>query len=146
MLHLYTNYSDNRVVSKNINLLESLNYVRKKRTSDFTPSISCVESANINNANYCFLDETGKYYFIVDKVRSNGGLVELTLTEDVLMTFISNINNLTAMVERQEFKRNIQLVDNKMIMQSNTNFFAKQVGNPVIADYNIFITTCGGGE
>lgn len=139
---LYQMTSDKRTYNKNKTKLTEINCEYKQPIDIVNPVV--ILKGKFTNCNYIYLEDFKRYYFVNKIVGLCDDIVSLQCHCDVLSS--NNILGLQALVERQEFKRNSQLVDNQIIMQSNTNFFAKQVGNPVIADYNIFITTCGGGE
>lgn len=140
----YKNNSDNRVVNKQLTIIKELNITRKIEKSIFEPVIEIVKDKEINNCNYVYIEEFNRFYFVVDIMEMDGNIYRITMKEDVLTSFKNSILNLKACVERQEFKRNTQIVDNELILQSNNNFICKTVGNPVIANYNIYLTTCGG--
>lgn len=140
----YKNNSDNRVVNKQLTVIKELNITRKIEKSIFEPVIEIVKDKHINNCNYVYIEEFNRFYFVVDIMELDGNIYRITMKEDVLSSFKNSILNLKACVERQEFKRNTKIVDNELILQSNNNFICKTVGNPIIANYNIYLTTCGG--
>lgn len=134
--------SDKKSYHKNKTKLTEVNCEYKQPIDIVNPVV--IIKGKFINCNYIYLKDFNRYYFVRKPIGICDDLMSFECHCDVLSS--NNILELQALVERQEFKRNTQLVDNQMVMQSNTNFFAKQIGNPVIADYNIFITTCGGGE
>lgn len=95
-----------------------------------------------DHCNYFFIPHFKRYYFVESCIGLSDNLIQLTGISDVLSS--NNILNITATVERQERKRNIEIVDNELIAQANTNFICKQVGNKVNDGYMIYLTTCGG--
>lgn len=142
----YRNNSDNRVVNKQLTIIKELNITRKIEKSIFEPVIEIVKDRELNNCNYVYIEEFNRFYFVVDIMELDGNIYRITMKEDVLTSFKNSILNLTALVERQEFKRNTQIVDNELLSQSNNNFYCKTVGNYVNNDYNIYLTTCGGSD
>lgn len=143
----YKNFSDNRKLSKQLFTIKSINNaVRKVEKSIFEPTIEVAKDNSLNNCNYLYIEEFDRFYFITDIVDIGGNTYRITTKEDVLETFKNSILNLTCLVERQEFKRNLQIVDNELISQANNNFYCRQVGNKVNGDYYIYLTTCGGQE
>lgn len=142
----YRNNSDNRVVNKQLTIIKELNITRKIDKSIFEPIIEIVKDRDMNNCNYVYIEEFNRFYFVVDIMELDGNIYRITMKEDVLTSFKNSILNLTALVERQEFKRNTQIVDNELLSQSNNNFYCKTVGNYVNNDYNIYLTTCGGSD
>ena len=93
------------------------------------------------NCNYIQIPKFNRFYFVTKLVGVCDDIVELSCVSDVLSS--NDITGLTAIVERQEFKRNTQLIDNELLSQANNNFICKQVGVPINSNYNIYITTCG---
>ena len=142
----YKNNSDNRVVNKQLTIIKELNITRKIEKSIFEPVIEIVKDRDLNNCNYIYIEEFNRFYFVVDIMEIDGNIYRITMKEDVLTSFKNSILNLTALVERQEFKRNTQIVDNELLSQANNNFYCKTVGNYVNNDYNIYLTTCGGSD
>ena len=142
----YKNNSDNRVVNKQLTIIKELNITRKIEKSIFEPVIEIVKDRDLNNCNYVYIEEFNRFYFVVDIMELDGNIYRITMKEDVLTSFKNSILNLTALVERQEFKRNTQIVDNELLSQANNNFYCKTVGNYVNNDYNIYLTTCGGSD
>lgn len=142
----YRNNSDNRVVNKQLTIIKELNITRKIEKSIFEPVIEIVKDRDMNNCNYVYIEEFNRFYFVVDIMELDGNIYRITMKEDVLTSFKNSILNLTALVERQEFKRNTQIVDNELLSQANNNFYCKTVGNYVNNDYNIYLTTCGGSD
>lgn len=142
----YRNNSDNRVVNKQLTIIKELNITRKIEKSIFEPVIEIVKDRDMNSCNYVYIEEFNRFYFVVDIMELDGNIYRITMKEDVLTSFKNSILNLTALVERQEFKRNTQIVDNELLSQANNNFYCKTVGNYVNNDYNIYLTTCGGSD
>lgn len=91
--------------------------------------------------NYFYIPKFNRYYFVKKIVGLYDDIIEISGESDVLSS--NDITTITALVERQEFKRNIQLIDNELLSQANNNFICKQVGIPINSNYNIYITTCG---
>lgn len=143
----YKNFSDNRVLNKELHKIKEMeNVVRKIDKSIFEPTLEVKKDSALNNCNYVYIENFDRYYFITDIIDIGGNTYRIETKQDVLSSFKDSILNLTALVKRQEFKRNTQIVDNELLSQANNNFYCRQVGNPVNSDYNIYLTTCGGSD
>lgn len=70
--------------------------------------------ANIMSANYCYISDFGRYYFITDKQCDSNGLWTISLKVDVLESFKNDIYNLKGIVQRQKNNYNMYLVDPKI--------------------------------
>ncbi len=117
---LYSCYAEPEVLDKR-------SYLKQVRILDGTfrdsvdiiaPSIRFeVQSGDFNSFNFVVIPDFNKYYFVSSKtilrknIETDGILVDVTLTEDVLTTYSDTIKNLTAYVSRQEFSTNRYLVD-----------------------------------
>lgn len=138
-LKLYSFIGDNKLSDKsnNITLIETLEGNLKENTSFQTPSIliklgeyeyitdgtNYVYGANskliyyydqfdtIITANYCYITEFNRYYYIVDRQISVTGLLRLDLREDVLFTYDSSIRALSGLVARNENSYDVYLKD-----------------------------------
>lgn len=84
-------------------------------------------SKEIIKANYCYIDELARYYFISDIQVVNNDLIQLYLKEDVLYTYANQIKEHTAYISRNEFTntpliedRNEQLFYDKEVNYKDT--------------------------
>ena len=139
---LYRMSSDKKVYNKKKTQIAELQCDYKQPIDVVEPTV--IIKGKYPNCNYIYLADFNRYYFVEKIIGLTDDIVARKCHCDVLSS--NNITELTALVERQEFKRNTQLVDNQIPMQSNEDFIARTVGSPVIDDYNIYITTCGGGN
>lgn len=73
--------------------------------------------ARITDANYLYIPEFGRYYFIQDMIIGVTGLYQINASVDVLMSWRVNILNLNAFVERNEFAYDSSLEDNLLPLQ-----------------------------
>lgn len=137
---LFKTGSDPRKVNKGLNEIATLDCKIKHPFDIVNPTI--IIDGNYLDCNYFYIPSLERYYFANPPIALNDKLCEISGHCDVLSSF--DVLSLTATVERQEFKRNSQIVDNEIILQSNNNFICQQVGNAVNSDYKIYLTTCGG--
>jgi len=89
-LKIYNNNSNNNVINKNITLVNELDFNLKSDNSILQPILVL---KNYVKGNYCYIDEFNRYYFINDVRLLTGGLYELHLDVDVLMTYKTEIIN-----------------------------------------------------
>lgn len=71
------------------------------------------------NANYCYLTELNKYYFITGRELSAGQKLTLTLEHDPLQNYANAILNSSQNIYRQEFLQNRYLMDSNFAIQTN---------------------------
>lgn len=77
---------------------ESVGVELKRPTNIINPVF--VLTSNYVNANYVYVPDWGRYYFVNDKVFGNNNLIELHCALDVLATYRSDILSYDAYVER----------------------------------------------
>jgi len=132
---LYRNSSDNRVLRK------SLTQVSTPLSCDIYGSESIITPRFILEyvgveANYCYVAELNRYYYIRDIVLAPGGQRILMCEVDVLMSNIDEILNLNCLVLRQENRSLCKefLVDNKMLANVNKEEVVESFGETVITN------------
>ena len=140
-IYLYKMTSDPICYNKKKEQITKMNCELKLPVNIETPTI--IIKGNYHECNYVYIPYFKRYYFVKKVTGICDDLVQFECLSDVLSS--NAITQITALVERQEFKRNTKLIDNELLIQSNNNFICRTVGSPVISDYNIYITTCGGG-
>ena len=139
-IYLYKMTSDPLCYNKQKEQITKLNCDIKLPIDIESPTI--IIKGNYYDCNYVYIPHFNRYYFVEKVTGICDDLFQFDCMSDVLSS--NPINNLVALVERQEFKRNTQIVDNELIAQANNNFICRTVGDPVISTYNIYLTTCGG--
>lgn len=146
-IRLYRSLADKKKLDKTsqLTLIGTKQANLKADTSTQNPHFLIAKFHAYEQVNYLYVPYFDRYYFVNNQTLLKGGIVDFDCKSDVLMSRKNQLLNLTALVRRQENKKNSFLIDNELITQSNTNFFCKTVGTSVLSDYNIYITTCGGG-
>lgn len=89
-LKIYNNNSNNNVLNKKITPVNELDFTLKSDNSIMRPILVL---KNYVKGNYCYIAELKRYYFINDVRLLTGGLYELHLDVDVLMTYKNEIIN-----------------------------------------------------
>ena len=106
-LTYYNNKSDKRYVDKvidQIELSEHANPVSVKlleSTSIAHPTFKMKDVDLYMTANYCYVDDLHRYYFI-DNITLSNGYAYLECTCDVLMTYKTQLRKQNVIVARQE--------------------------------------------
>ena len=83
-LKIYNNNSNTNVLNKNLTLVDTLEFNLKKDNSILQPVLIL---KNYSSGNYCYIKEFKRYYYITDIKLLTGGLYQLQLEVDVLMTY-----------------------------------------------------------
>ena len=101
-VELYKNLSDNRYVTKNIELMDTVLAVWYENTSIVAPTIRFTFPSELYDVNYAKIPAFGRYYYITDVRTLQGHGVEMDLRCDVLMTYKGTILESNLMVVRNE--------------------------------------------
>lgn len=84
--------------------------VARQNLSIMNPLLVLQESiANIKDANYCYISDFGRYYYIREKTCDANGLYTLVLNIDVLMSYKTDILLQKGIVSKQEGIYNMYL-------------------------------------
>ena len=89
-LKIYNNNSNNNVLNKNLTLVDTLEFKLKIDNSILQPVLIL---KNYSQGNYCYIKEFKRFYYITDIKLLTGGLYQLQLDVDVLMTYKDVIMN-----------------------------------------------------
>lgn len=87
--------------------------------SIITPKVILKYAVAYLTANYCYIPDFSRYYFITDISMLTGGMCELTLTLDVLYTYKEQITGLQVTAARSSNKFNRYLNDNQQVTTNN---------------------------
>lgn len=101
-VELYKNLSDNRYVTKDIVLLDTVQATWYENTSIVKPTIRFTFPSELYDVNYAKIPAFGRYYYITDARTLQGHGVEMDLRCDVLMTYKGTILNSTQFISRNE--------------------------------------------
>ncbi len=83
-LRIYNNDSNTNVVNKKITLVDTVNFNLKSDNSILQPVLLIKK---YTKGNYCYIKEFNRYYYITDIKLLTGGLYQLQLEIDVLMSY-----------------------------------------------------------
>lgn len=107
VINLYQNQVDKRKLNKPLNLLTSVDCDLLNPCTLLNPEVVLEIPDNIvKSVNYVYIPDFNRYYFIKsDGINIlPGGLVQLSLEVDPLMSWRSYINSLRAYILRNEFE------------------------------------------
>lgn len=100
-VNFYKNSSPENYVTKNISATDSLECELKDNCSIINPVIE-VLGTNALNANYMYIPQFSRYYYINDIVTAQYDTLIISGHVDVLMSFQNAILNAQGIVERQQ--------------------------------------------
>lgn len=129
---LYTDSPNNQLNKSVEQIAEYSGAVARVNVSVENPVLILEESvSNIISANYCYIAEFGRYYYIVDKTADANGLWTIALKVDVLKSFASSIDDLKGIVQRQRDNYDMYLKDDKIPVSARKTVAIKQLGSVV---------------
>ena len=105
-LQIYNNNSNTNVLNKNITLVSTLDFSLKTDNSILQPVLIL---KNYSAGNYCYIEKFKRYYYITDIKLLTGGLYQLQLEVDVLMTYKNEI--MTKPITTQKIVKIVNDVD-----------------------------------
>lgn len=87
---MYHTDDQSNVINKQLTQLREVNIVLREMVDEKSP-VLLVHDSTIANANYCYLESFKRYYFIDQVRRFNAHLLQVRLTNDLLMTYKDKI-------------------------------------------------------
>lgn len=100
---LYKTSDDRRVVTKTLTSIASnITIIPKEQLDILTPRIRLAWNSAYLAANYMYISDLGRYYFISDMLLNTGHNIDIIGNVDVLMTYASQIKALEATIIRSE--------------------------------------------
>lgn len=155
----YNNSDDERVLDKTLSSGTTVTAELYDATSVYAPRLVLAWSSYYTSYNYMYIAEFNRYYFITDVVAAPGGKAIISARCDVLMSFRTQINNLSAIAVRLPNKdqpgswRSSYIPDNKLPMNmgrsvkciefEGTDFNMDTAG---VGSYNFVLNVAGGGS
>lgn len=139
----YNNESDAILVDKKITSISSLSNAKIINETDIVnPSI--IVSRNfydsiILKANYLYIDKLERYYYI-NNISFAESMIVIDCTVDVLMSYKSEIRNITCTVTRNENLKNGYLNDDNYNIQAYKQVVCKMFPNGINNDSIILMT------
>lgn len=121
---LYHNSSDDRCIDKSITAISngSLTCKFKEDCSIMTPELRIKSNSAAFNANYCRINEFGRYYYITDIIVSQQYMI-VKCKEDVLMSFKDDIKSMKGYYKRtSNIENGNTYVPDERISQQNNKF------------------------
>ena len=121
---------DTRKINKTVNQITELLpcAVTEDSNSILNPRLLLKWNENYIGANYAYIPEFQRYYFIDDISLNTGGNCVVSLSVDVLYTYAAQIMQLTVTASRSSNKYNRYLNDNEQVTTNKPINQIKQFG------------------
>lgn len=86
----YNNLSNDNVVNKRLEVINTLSFTFKENSNIINPSLIL---KNYDGGNYCYIEELRRYYYIKDIDLLGNGIFKINCEIDVLMSYKEDIIN-----------------------------------------------------
>lgn len=143
---MYTD-SPNNALQKNYSNVAAFDSVyARNNVSIVHPDITLETTpGTTDGANYAYINDFGRFYFIVDREVLTNGLMRFRLKEDVLMSFHVDILTGNGIVERQRDNYDMYLPDNQIPVDCRKAVTYRKIGDQTpFHDASIIMTVLGG--
>ena len=119
--------SEKNRIGKSISNLYTASGALREGTSIINPviMISGASVSSLKNANYMYIPDFNRYYFITDIKSIRNGLIEISGHVDVLQTYAGQIRNNTAIIKRNSNSWNLYIEDGLFKTYANPHIFTK---------------------
>lgn len=140
---LYKTASDNANVSKQLVQIDEVSATIKAPCKIEMPLLMLAYKQQIVDANYLYIPDYGRYYFITDRELQTGQCVLLSCKVDVLMSFKVGLLNVNAVIDRQEEKFNAYMVDTEYICDNKATIETRKFNNSFDSTLKTYLTIRG---
>ena len=141
---LYYNNSEKIKLDKELTQIGTIEGRLFQDTSITKPSIMFDLDTAVFSANYLYIPQFNRYYFITDVVNVSANKWQIQARVDVLTSFKSAIRENTAIIERQENEYNLYLDDKYYRAYQNEDVQYKKFSGSLPSDKYILVVNGGG--
>lgn len=141
---LYYNDSEKIKLDKDLTQIGTIEGRLFQNTSITKPSIIFDLDTTVFSANYLYIPQFNRYYFITDVVNVSANKWQIQARVDVLTSFKSAIRENTAIIERQENEYNLYLDDKYYRAYQNEDVQYKKFSGSLPSDKYILVVNGGG--
>lgn len=141
--------SSNNVINKSVvSVKNGVTCNVKEPISIINPVVLLSFDVETLKANYAYIPDYKRYYYISDIIPLTGGRIELHLSVDVLYSFKTDILNSTAIIDKQQNVRNsnVYLNDGSYVTQEKEFHSVINYPNGFLDDGEYILITCGGAS
>lgn len=141
---LYYNNSEKIKLDKELTQIGTIEGRLFQNTSITKPSIMFDLDTAVFSANYLYIPQFNRYYFITDVVNVSANKWQIQARVDVLTSFKNAIRENTAIIERQENEYNLYLDDKYYRAYQNEDVQYKKFSGSLPTDKYILVVNGGG--
>lgn len=124
-LILYTNNSDNRTLNKSLTEISTIDIKLKNETEIINP-VAVISGSIPSAANFAYISALNRYYYITGQRILPGKILEVSLREDVLMSWrVFLIQKAQVIAERSTNVPNKKLPDSVPVLANRNVIYKK---------------------
>lgn len=149
-INLYKNSAEPNKVDKTADLstVGTISGVLRQECSLINPEI-IIQYDKPPDFNYCYIANFGRYYYVENIVSMRQNLWRVRLRCDVLMTYKTQILNLTARIARQQYTYSYRQIDSEIPFTNDPEITVQDIPNNLYLGKphyeNILLTVVGNG-
>ena len=125
-IELMKNSDPYNKINKNPASVQTVEGTLKEECTIVDPEVLIEYTGALTSANYAYIPEFGRYYFIRNAESYRNGLWFIQLHTDVLKSFASSIMSSPAIVARSSSNFNMMLNDDHYFTQENPYIFTQE--------------------
>lgn len=140
---IYNNKSPNNKLNKDLEIIiPDLSGAVKEPLSATDKGEILITYQGVLSGNYIYISDIDKYYYIhnIEYIRS--GVIKITISVDVLMSYKSDILALPVIVKRGEYINNNYISDNEITAYNFNNVITRKF-NKSFDNYNYYLVVAG---
>ena len=137
-INLYTNSSPKKKIGKSLTLVKGMTGQLREECDMINPSV-LIENTGVINANYAYIPEFGRYYFITKITSVREDLWRIDMHVDVRESFADAIKKNRAIVARSEGYYNLYLPDNMMPTTQDTFSVTQIIGSADLSEGTVVL-------
>lgn len=142
VVKLYTNFSDNKKLNKELVLLSTINATLKSPENSVEDIEIIVENFNIN-CNYIYVGDFSRYYFVTEKIPCTGHQTKLVCHVDGLMSHKTDLMSTPCIVKRSTNSGSNLIVDSKAVLQNDSIYDIYNFSNGFPSTNKHVLAVCG---
>ena len=149
-INLYKNFAESNKVDKTSELstVGTISGILRQECSLINPEI-IIQYDKPPDFNYCYIANFGRYYYVENIVSMRQNLWRVRLRCDVLMTYKTQILNLTARIARQQYIYSYRQIDSEIPFTNDPEITVEDIPNSLNlgtpGDDNILLTVVTDG-
>lgn len=145
-IDLYINKSDSRKVYKDITQIGTTKSIQILESCSIENPVMMVQMNNdLYSANYAYIAQFGRYYYITDKTIIEGNKCRLSLKSDVLKNFFASCGTSPVIAKRSSSHPDYRIADPRILSLPEPDISIRRtsISIPTVNSNNFVLTVTG---